>query len=209
MWRDAALSNDIISLWVSIKQRDRGTAPAVNVEDKMNQKKEVFYGKKGLPEWIVEQLTMGTMDGFLPASFIETENGLEGIFSADGYRPLSHLHNLSTEELFQMLCQLISQMENNESHYLYPERYLMNLETIYYDPLKNRVKLIFLPNEEELSGQEQLLRLITDCKRMISEEGEGYLDSLAEEMRTDSMNYRSAIRRCELLQQEIYVCDIP
>ena len=175
----------------------------------MNQKKEVFYGEKGLPVWIMEQLAMGTMGGFLPVSFIETEKGVEGVFLADGYRPLSHFHSLSTEEMFQLLCQLISEMENNEKHYLYPERYLMNCETVYYDPLKNLVKLIFIPNEEGLSGQEQLRHLISDCKSMMGEEGACYLDSLVEEMRTGPLNYRSAIRRCELLQQEIYVCDIP
>lgn len=108
-----------------------------------------------------------------------------------------------------MLCQLIFQMENNEQHYLYPERYLINRESVYYDPLKNKIKMIFLPNEEARSGQEQLLQLIADCKRLISEEGEGYLDSWAAELQLGELNYRSAIRRCELLQQEIYVCDIP
>ena len=108
-----------------------------------------------------------------------------------------------------MLCQLMSAMEDNEKHYLFSERYLINAETVFIDPLKNRIKMIYLPNEEALQGKIQLCQLALFCKSMIDEEGRGYLDSWVEELQKEDHGYRSAIRRCELLMQEIYVCDIP
>lgn len=175
----------------------------------MNQRKTVCYRAGELPGWIMEQLAMNTMNVFFPASFlVETEN-IKAVYQLEGYRPMSHIHNLSTEDVFQLLCQLMRAMEDNEKHYLFPDRYLINMETVFFDPLKNRVKMIFLPNEEALSGKEQLCRLAIDCRSLVSEEGRGYLESWAEELETADLSYRSAIHRCELLQQEIYVCDIP
>ena len=175
----------------------------------MNQRKTVCYGLGELPNWIMEQLAMGTMAVFLPASFAEDGPDITGTFQAEGYRALSCIHSLSTEEIFQMLCQLMSAMEDNEKCYLFSDRYLINMETVFFDPLKCRVKMIYLPNAEGLSGKEQLCRLALDCKKLVSEEGHGYLNSWAEELRKADLSYRSAIHRCELLQQEIYVCDIP
>ena len=175
----------------------------------MNQRKTVCYGAGELPDWIMEQLAMGTMAVFLPVSFVEDGPGITGIFQADGCRALCCMHSLSTEDAFQMLCQLMTAMEDNEKHYLFPDRYLIDMETVFFDPLKNRVKMLFRPNQEGLSGKEQLCRLALACKAIVSEEGHGYLDSWAEELQKADLSYRSAIHRCELLQQEIYVCDIP
>ena len=175
----------------------------------MNQKIEVHYGEQGLPKWIMEQLAMGTMEVFLPVCFLETEDGLTGVFQTEGCRPLFHIHSLPTEDVFQLLCQVIRQMENNEKHYLFPERYVVGPDSVCFDPLKNRVKMIFLPAEDACSGRDRLCKLIRDCKRLVSEEGQGYLESLAAELEKGRLGYKAAIRRCELLMQEIYVCDIP
>lgn len=208
-WPDAAQLNAIMSQWSSIKQNPRGIAHAVNVEDSMNQRKTVCYEAGKLPAWIMEQLAMGIMGVFFPVNFMKEDGRMTAVFQTDGYKPLSHIHSLSTEEVFQMFCQLMTEMENNEKHYLFPDRYLIHGETVYYNPLKNRMRMIFLPNEEGVSGREQLCRLALSCKNIISEEGHGYLDSWAEELQKADLSYRSAIHRCELLMQEIYVCDIP
>lgn len=175
----------------------------------MNQRKTVSYAVNKLPLWIMEQLTMGTMGVFFPVSFVKEEACIVGVYQTDGYIPLSHMHKMATEDVFQMLCQLMREMESNEKQYLFADRYLIDAETVYFDPLKNRVKMIFLPNEETVSGKEQLRRLAVFCKSMISEEGHGYLESWTAELEAADLSYRSAIHRCELLQQEIYVCDIP
>ena len=175
----------------------------------MNQRKTVSYVENKLPSWIMEQLVMGTMGVFFPVSFVKDEDRIVGVYQTDGYIPLSHIHKMATEDVFQLLCQLMREMENNEKQYLFADRYLINEETVYFDPLKNRVKMIFLPNEEAVSDKEQLCRLAVFCKSMTSEEGHGYLESWTVELESADLNYRSAVHRCELLQQEIYVCDIP
>lgn len=175
----------------------------------MNQRITVSYTEQQLPSWMMEQLTIHTMNVFFPASFLMEKGGVTAVYQTEGYRPLAHAHHLSTEEVFQMLCQLMSAMEDNEKHYLFSERYLINAETVFIDPLKNRIKMIYLPNEEALQGKIQLCQLALFCKSMIDEEGRGYLDSWVEGLQKEDHGYRSAIRRCELLMQEIYVCDIP
>ncbi|MBR3785482.1 MAG: hypothetical protein IKJ77_03670 [Firmicutes bacterium] len=175
----------------------------------MNQNKTVFYGKDGIPKWMMEQLAMGIMDVFLPVSFIQDTAGISAVFQTGGCRPLHQMKQMSTEEVFQMFCNLIGQMEANERHYLFPDRYVISTETVFYDPLKSRIKMIFVPNEEGLPGKEQLCLLIRDCMNLASEEGRGYLESLAEEICEKDFSYRGILHRCELLQQEVYVCDIP
>ncbi len=175
----------------------------------MNQRKTVCYEEGQMPFWLMEQLAMGIMDVFFPVSFMKEEQHLTAAFQIDGYRPLSQIHTMSTEDVFQILYQVMMQMETNEKHYLFPESYEITRDTVYFDPLKNRVKMIYRPSEEGLTGKERLSQLILDCKTMVSEEGRSYLDSLAEALQQGDHSYRSAIHRCELLQQEIYVCDIP
>ena len=139
----------------------------------------------------------------------EEEKGVTAIFQTEGYRPLSQIQHLPTEEVFQIFGQLLQQMENNERHYLTPERYLISEDTVYIHPLKNKVKLIFDLNEEAIPAREQLSQLTTYCQSMVSEEGQSYLMGFAEELKQASLSYRSAIHRCDMMQQEIYVCDIP
>ena len=126
-----------------------------------------------------------------------------------GHSPFPQNREMCDTVQYRMLCLLMREMESNEKQYLFADRYLIDAETVYFDPLKNRVKMIFLPNEETVSGKEQLRRLAVFCKSMISEEGHGYLESWTAELEAADLSYRSAIHRCELLQQEIYVCDIP
>lgn len=175
----------------------------------MNQRKMICYTEGQLPRWIMEQLTMGLIEVFFPVSFVKEEESLTAVYQIDGYRPLSHLLSLPTEEVFQLLCQVISWMEQNEKHYLFPERYRIAMDTVYYDSLKNRIKMIFIPNEEGNTGTSMLCQLVRDCRKLVSEEGKSYLDSLAEELEKHDFGYRGAIHRCEMMQQEIYVCDIP
>ena len=69
--------------------------------------------------------------------------------------------------------------------------------------------MIFVLNEEGVAAKEQLCELAVFCQSMVSEEGQSYLRSWAEELQNTGLSYRSAIHRCDMLQQEIYVCDIP
>ena len=175
----------------------------------MNQRKTICYTAGQVPLWMMEQLAMGLMEVFFPVSFVKEEENLTAVYQIDGYRPLSQIHALPTEEVFQLFCQVMSRMEQNEKHYLFPDRYRIAMDTVYYDSLKNRVKMIFIPNEEGHTGKSMLCQLARDCKQLVSEEGQTYLDSLAEELEKHDFGYRSAVHRCEMMQQEIYVCDIP
>jgi len=175
----------------------------------MNQRKTIRYKDGQMPAWIMEQLSMETMKVFFPVSFMKEETCIAAVFQTDGYRPLAHIHNLSTEDMFQMFCQLLAEMENNEKHYLFPDCYCIDENTVYFDSLKNRVKMVFLPCEEALHGKEQLRSLVLVCKDLVSEEGKHFLEDFAKLLEKAELNYRSAIHHCELMQQEIYVCDIP
>jgi len=175
----------------------------------MNQRKLICYEEKGLPLWIRDQLAMGTMGVFFPVSFIMEETNLTAVFQTDGYRPLSQIQKISTEDVFRIFCHIVMAMENNEKHYLLPEQYVINRDTVYFDLLSGRVKMIFLLNRDATPGVEQLCYLAQACNTMVHEEGEPYLESLIDELQKGGASYRSIIHRCELLQQEIYVCDIP
>lgn len=175
----------------------------------MNKRKTICYEAQQMPNWIMEQLAMGTAKSFLPVTFMKEGAQLTAVYQVDDYKQLSQVQSMPTEDVLQVLSQVIMAMEENEKQYLFSEDYLINRDTVFFDTLRGKIKLIFLPNENRSDSKSQICHLADACKSLVGEEGRTYLENMVQEVGSENLCYRSMVHRCEQLLQEVYVCDIP
>mgnify|MGYP003319766334 CR=1 FL=1 len=116
---------------------------------------------------------------------------------------------MATEEVFHMIMQIIQIVEQNEKHYLFTDRYVIDEHTVWVDRLNGSVGLIYSPNENAMTTVEQVSHLLTYCRAIVPEEGIPYIASIESYLEKGNISYNSFVGKLEILQNEIYVCDIP
>jgi hypothetical protein len=104
-----------------------------------------------------------------------------------------------------MLLHILSE---NEKHYISGGKYKLDLNTVYVNRSRTRMKLIYIPNPASYAIKAQLKDFILSCRNKVSEEGTIYLENMADYLMRDEVGYYSMIHHGEQLQYEISVCGI-
>ena len=68
---------------------------------------EVYYPSSGLASYVPDILTSGRCSLFFPAGFIQDEEKIKGIYRTEGYRKLSSLSTISTEDIFTIVLSIL------------------------------------------------------------------------------------------------------
>ena len=174
----------------------------------MEETKYVEYAKDALPAYIEEQLNMGTLKGFLPVSFIQTDRGCVGVYQMEKYVRAKSMPDTTIDILLHVIDRLLHLMEKMERNYVFPEDYLLTEETVYVDFENKEVRLIYMENQDKLSGKTQLCYLLAQWEDIASAEGAGYLRGLRSYLEEHQVGYRSAIHHVETLRHEVDVCGV-
>ncbi len=174
----------------------------------MTAKREISYKEEKLPIYVMEQLAAREIPAFFPASFICADDECKGFFETGGYQSLARIDLLPAGVLLAVICRLLEMMIENERHYLPIGSYVFSEETVYVDMQGKKPKLVYIPAEEGKKGTGQIEQLLRGCRKKVSEEALPYIDTMITYLQQDDMHYSRIIRQGQLLQQEIYACDI-
>lgn len=174
----------------------------------MNRTKRILYEPGSMPAFVIEQLTAGIMNAFLPVSFICEEETCEGIYKTESYVPFETVKEIPLKAMIEIFCRLLQILSDNEKHYFSGAEYQVNLKTAYVDLRNSQVKLLYMPMRVPRTMKQQLKDFLMSCKSKVSENGWGYLDDMADYLMREEVGYYSTIRHGEQLQYEIAVCDI-
>ncbi|MGN0659307.1 MAG: hypothetical protein ACI4LA_06840 [Emergencia sp.] len=169
---------------------------------------EMRYNAEELEEYVVDILTMGLSQMFLPAGFVREENILIASFRTEGYRPLSAIVEMHTEDVLKAALSLLQGAGQGEKVYLLPEYYEVRSDCIFVDKGFDRVRMIFVPSETPLSFSEKLADLLDDLKERSHEEGRRYVEDAAEYVRRHPWSSRSVRHHLETLRREVYLCGV-
>ncbi len=175
----------------------------------MNSYLTARYAKEEIPDYIVELLSLGLCDLFLPAGFVEEDGTLTCMYKTEGFRPLSSVLELSTEEIFSVAISLLHGVYQCEKHGIFSENFAVNVDCIFVDKGFDRIKMIY---RKEVGAGTDFSKKLAALMRMLREKGapsgEGYIDSAAEFLASDEYGYKAQLHHLENLRREVYLCGI-
>lgn len=202
----------------------------------MNGQRELTYGTQDVPEYVRDILTAGVSRLFLPVGFVEEGELLSGHFRTEGYRKLSSVSEIGTEDIFAVILGILRGVWQAERLYLFSEMYEIRPDCIYVDRGYSDVRLVFIPagrdrlpdslasekpetvseagtggadrsSEGPLPLTEKLVLLLEYLRKRGSREGWSYIDSAVGFLRED-WGYKALVHRLEELRREIYLCSV-
>lgn len=174
----------------------------------MNGKKNISYESEQMPEYLVDQLASGILPTFLPVSFVYEDTQCLAVYHTEHFRTLASVKEIGIKDMLTIFCQLLTMLSENEKHYVFGETYQIHVDTVYVDALFSKVRLIFQPLARLCTAKAQLTTLLRDCMPKVSAEGRPYLEDMIAYINREETGYVQAIRHGEMLQNEIYLCDI-
>lgn len=169
---------------------------------------EVRYPETAMPSYALDILTSGRCALFFPVGFIKESGQIKGVYCTEGYRNLSAIENISTEDIFTVAISILHGVHQSEKLYLYQEMFALSPESVYVDQCFSTVKLIFIPAARQISLPEKLIGLLQELRKKGNPEGYGYLDDGIEFLRENQFGYQVAVHHLESLRKEVYLCNI-
>lgn len=191
-----------------MKLNKRGIPLVPNVEvEEINNVIEVKFEKS--PEKYVEEiLSMEICKLFLPVSFIKDGDMVTAQFKTDGFTRLSAINSLAVTDIFSIIVSVFYGLKDGENHYIFPDEYEINCDTVFINKDFSDIKMIFNPPKAEKTGQEKVVEFIEELKKKCSNEGIPYLNNAAGYIKTGSSGYRAIIHHLESLRREVYLCGV-
>ena len=156
----------------------------------------------------MDMLATETCRLFLPAAFIQTGEGVFASYQTEGYCRLTALKENDTEDVLSIILSLLYGIEDAQCHYIYPDEYQINQESIFVKRGLHQVKAVYLPEEKASPLSEKVISLLRHLEGTVDEEGREYLDDAVTFIRQDAFCSKAVIHHLEKLRKEVYLCGV-
>lgn len=209
IWQDAGPLISIMWNQQNGYARKKGTPLVQNVEvADINGCIEVNYEENVLHTYVMEILTLGLCSFFFKGSFIRSEASLLGTFETKGFRKLSSLNEIGTEDILTIAISILQGAVKGEQHYIFSDEYEIDVNTVFVDKSISAVKVIYLPSAEKTELSAKIGHLLRLLKGRCAEEGRAYLDNAIDFIENSGFNDQSVVHHLENLRREVYLCSI-
>ncbi len=169
---------------------------------------ELKYQKYKLENYIMDMLTLETCKIFLPAAFIQTEEEVIASYRTEGFCNLSTLKEIETEDLLSVVLSLLEGIDDAQRHYIFPNEYVVNDESVYVQKDLHQAKLIFIPEKEDIALNDKIVALLENLKEKGTEDGKEYMEDAIAFVRQNTFGGRAVIRHLEKLRKEVFLCGV-
>ncbi|WP_161874788.1 hypothetical protein ACPW7J_08910 [Ihubacter sp. rT4E-8] len=173
----------------------------------MNGQTEIKYKKEKVPNYVLDILTAGAGSLFLPVGFVRDEEFLFGHYKTEGYRKLTAMKEIGTEDILGIVLGLLHGIWQGERVYLFSEIYEILPEYIFVSRGYDVIKMVFVPAEEQKKLTDKLRDLLLYLRERGHSEGYAYIDQALEFLHED-WGYRALVHRLESLRREVYLCSV-
>ena len=104
--------------------------------------------------------------------------------------------------------EIVNIFKVSHMNLLFPERFRISTETVFFDPEKNTIKIMFLPSEECKSLNKKIIEFIEEIKFIdITKGAEDYLDTLKSYLEHNPSLYNLK-KSLVTYKREIVLCGI-
>lgn len=174
----------------------------------MNRYLEIKYEASEIAEYIVELLSLGLCDLFLPAGFVDTQYGIVGTYQTEGFRPLASVAEFSTEEILSVAIRLLHGAYQSEKHCIFAGHFRISADCLFVDQGFQQVRMVFRRDASDCTFCEKLAELLETMQEKGCAEGATYIDHAAVFLRTNRYGYKAQLSYLENLRREVYLCGV-
>lgn len=145
----------------------------------------------------------------IPMSFIEMEDVYKIIYDTSGYVSLNDIvYKFSANDVLTILHEIVNIFKVSHMNLLFPERFRISTETVFFDPEKSTIKIMFMPSEECKSLNKKIIEFIEEIKCIdITKGAEDYLDTLKSYLEHNPSLYNLK-KSLVTYKREIVLCGI-
>lgn len=168
---------------------------------KFNEEQLGYEGKLDL-------LVEGVCRGIFPISIVKNTDGISGFYTTAGYKRLSECKKLTAEKVLTVVEKTIAAMEECNQYLIFPEEFVISLDTVYIKEDFEKVKFTYVPDKSKLGAGKKLFLFLGELKIITTENGCLYLDMLRELFDTENLNVLKANLLITQLKREVNLCHI-
>jgi len=165
--------------------------------------------KGRIKEYEVVSLSHNVPEYLIPMSFIDHNDVYEVTYDYSGYKSLGDYEGcIGVRDIFDCIEGIVSIFRKAHMNLLFPDRFTLRKETVYYCKGNRSVKLIFLPPDKDTKPAEELITLINEIQDMyISKEAAEYLEMIKTCVRQNT-GLREIQSRITMIKREALLCGI-
>lgn len=153
-------------------------------------------------------LTDGGCKGIFPISIIKEAQQVRGFYVTSGYKRLSEFNNLSAEKILTVVEKTVSAMEECNQYLIFPEEFIITLDTAYIKNNFERIKFTYVPDKSKSGVSKKLSGFVSQLKNITTESGRLYLDMLEQLFSTENLSTLKIKALIAQLKREVNLCHI-
>lgn len=147
-----------------------------------------------LEKWKVKEfeekiLFSGLCDFIIPMSFSDINDKKKIKYNCSGYSSVRDMNVESINEVFEIIEKTLITLNKSVEFYIPHEKVRLNLDTVFYDLKRKRVRIAYMP-EENGTLMEHLNYFLDQLSENVAEDTAEYIKSLKLDLNMNNRNLR-------------------
>lgn len=158
--------------------------------------------------WKRDVLISGSCRGVLPLGIIDAVGEEIVLYRTEGFTRLSSLMDVKAVDILTIVERVLECVEICRDCLIFPGEYVLSPDTIYVTKDFKEARIAYIPTEHYVSEEGAISSLIYAMKRLTTENGRTYLDTLGTLLECTNLKLGRIIGFIEELKEEIRLCGI-
>lgn len=139
----------------------------------------------------LEILKRGRCNSIFPLSIVHFGSNITGYYKISGYRKLGDYRELTAKSLFMAIEKIFQAIDECTQFLIFPEEFVINVNTIYIDERFTLVKIIYIP-DDKCKYKNKIKMLLRDLSKITTDEGRSYLERFEKVIEEKNLSYLEA-----------------
>ena len=150
---------------------------------------EIELEKWKVKEFEEKVLFSGLCDFIIPMSFSDLNDRKKIKYNCSGYSSVRDMNIASINEIFEIIEKTLITLNKSVEFYIPHEKVRLNLDTVFYDLKRKRVRIAYMP-EEDGTLMEHLNFFLDQLSDIADEDTVEYIKSLKLDLNMNNRNLR-------------------
>ena len=145
----------------------------------MNTAGKRYSDISSIPDTVVSRMASGKIRALLPTSVIREGEKVTGVFSTDGFIPVSE-SVFSAVNILELTGRILNMADELKDNLIDPGEIVFDDDLIFIDHKSRKTRMVIMPDEKAMCEKDRINGLILSLKRFTDERGGKYLDVFSE-----------------------------
>jgi len=180
-----------------------------NMRRKIMNKFNLDIPKSRIKEYEKNAILLEKPDFIIPMKFTDYGEKYRVTYDYAGFIPVCNADGcLTVKNVFDYIKDIIGIFRITSSFLIFPERFQLRKETVYINRSEKKVKIMFMPPEENFDPKEELLRFINDMQNMYITKAAAEYSEIFKEYIYENSTLSELQNRAVMMKRDAFVCGI-